>query len=148
MYKVPYNLRFFPTPIILSFDFLPQNFSHLPSSSLDNLPHSLYIIEQMILLPLTLFSVWYSSKKPLNSLPLFTTWNSSPKDWINSPPPGGNEELYSTLNFSPKKLQEEMSKDKLRRNNFTLTIFSLENCGKTINISLKFVLKNKIFLVP
>ena len=99
VYKVPYYLIFFPIPIFKILIFFPKISVPFPSFPLDNVPYSLNIIEQMILLPLTLFSTWYSSQKPLNSLPLFTTWNSSPKDLINfHPPPGvGNEELYTPL---------------------------------------------------
>ena len=55
VYNVPCNLIFFPTLIFEKFYFLPQNFSPLPLFPLDNLPYSLDIIEQMSLLPLTLF---------------------------------------------------------------------------------------------
>ena len=51
-------------------------FPKMSSFTQDNLPYSLNTIEQMILLPLALYSTWYSSKRPLNSLPLYITWNS------------------------------------------------------------------------
>ena len=60
--KVPCSLIFFPR---ISVPF--------PSSKLDNLPYSLDIKEQMILLFLTLFYMLYSTQKSLNYLPLFTT---------------------------------------------------------------------------
>ena len=92
VYKVPCNLIYSSPPSFLeNFIFFPKISVPFPSSPLDNLSYSPNIIEQMILLPLTLFSMWYSSQKPLNYLPLFTTWNSFPKDLINSPPPRGGE---------------------------------------------------------
>ena len=91
VYKVTCSLIFFSTLIFKIFDFLPQNFSPLP--------YSLNIIEQIILLPLTLFSTWYSSQKalklpsPLHNLKFF------PKRFNKlTPPPGvGNWELYTPL---------------------------------------------------
>ena len=82
-YKVPCNFIFFPTLIFKIFDFLPQKFSPLPLWLFPtrNLPYSLIIIEQMILLPLPIFSRVILPKSPY--LPLFTPWNSSPKDLIN-----------------------------------------------------------------
>ena len=74
-----------PTPLFKTLIFFPKMSVPFPSSPLDNLSYSLDIIEQIKLLPLTLFSTWYSSKKPLNFLPLFTTWNSSRKELINFP---------------------------------------------------------------
>ena len=88
VYKVLCNLIFFPIIVFLNLIFFPKISVPFPSSPLDNLPYSLNIKEQIditIILPLTLFSTWYSSQKPLNYLPLFTTWNSS--RLINFPPP-------------------------------------------------------------
>ena len=50
-----------PTPFFRILIFFPKISVPFPSSPLDNLPCSLNIIEQMILLPLTLFYTWYSS---------------------------------------------------------------------------------------
>ena len=89
VYVVPCNLIFLPTLIFLNLIFFCKISVPFPSFLLDNLPYSLNIIEQMILLPLTLFSTWYSTPKPLNYLPLFKTWNSSLKVFINPPPSRG-----------------------------------------------------------
>ena len=57
LYKVPYNLRFFPTPMFFGiFIFLPEIFVPFPLSPLDILPNSLNIIWKMILLPFPFFS--------------------------------------------------------------------------------------------
>ena len=56
VYKVPYNLIFFPTPIFEILIFFTKISVPFPSSPLDKLPYSLNIKEQMILLPLTLYS--------------------------------------------------------------------------------------------
>ena len=52
MYKVLYNLIFFPTAILFNHDFLPQNFRPLSFPPLDILPKSLKIVGKMILLPI------------------------------------------------------------------------------------------------
>ena len=65
-YKVACNLIFYPTPYLF------------------NLPYSLNIIGKLVLLTLSLFSKSYSSLQPWYSLPLFTTWYSSPKDLIRN----------------------------------------------------------------
>ena len=83
VHTVPYNLIFFPTPILLNLDFLPPK-SPFASFPLDILPNSLNIIEKMILLPL--FSTIYSSPQPWYSLPLFTIWY---KELNTSLYPGG-----------------------------------------------------------
>ena len=85
-----------PTPFIKILIFFPKISVPFPSFPIDNLPYSHNIIEQMILLPLTLFYTWSSSQKPLHFLPF---WNSSPKDLINFPLSRGegNEELYTPL---------------------------------------------------
>ena len=87
-----------PPPFLNFLIFFPKISVPLPSSPLDNLPYSLNIIEQ-ILLPLAIFSKWNSPQRPLNSLPLFKTWNSSPKDLIN----WGNKTLYTPDFFYNQK---------------------------------------------
>ena len=123
VYKVPYNLIFFPTLFFKIFDFLPQISVPFPSSPPDNFPYSLKITELMILLPLILFFTLYFTQKPLNYLPLFTTWNSSPKDLINFPPPGvGNEELYTPLPSSHPRWFFRPSTFLLRRRSWIRTV--------------------------
>ena len=96
VYKVPYDLIFFPTPIFrifISFLIISVSF---PSSPLENIPYSLNIIDQMILLPLILFfHVIFFPKVlkytfPVHNLKFF------PKHFM-----GGNKELYTPL---PQKL--------------------------------------------
>ena len=57
MYKVPYNLIFFPTPIFLN---LPRHVRPLLLFPLDILPKCLNIIGHIILLPLYIFLTSYS----------------------------------------------------------------------------------------
>ena len=68
MYKFPYNLIFFPTPIF--FISSPKCPSPPFFSALDILPNSLNIMEKIILLPLFLFTTLYSLSQPCHSLPL------------------------------------------------------------------------------
>ena len=101
-YKVPYNLIFFPTPFLIFLIFFPTISVLFPSSPLDNLPYSLNIIEQMILLPLTpFFHVIFSPEalkfpSPIHSLIFF------PKGIDKLPP--RREEFYTPLLRQPKPI--------------------------------------------
>ena len=55
VYKVPYNLIFFLTPIFYILVFLPEISVSFPLLPLDILPNSLNIIGKIILLPIFLF---------------------------------------------------------------------------------------------
>ena len=88
--------------------FLPKISVPFPKSPLDNLPYTLNIIEQMILIPLTLFfHVIFFPKalklpSPLHNLKFF------PKGFDKLPPPPGvgNEELYTPPVMIVFKLKE------------------------------------------
>ena len=63
VYKVPDKLIFFPNPIILNLDLLPQTLR--PFSPLDILPSSLNILWKIILVsPSPFLSMLYSSSQP------------------------------------------------------------------------------------
>ena len=89
VYKVPCNLIFFPTLVLNFLIFFPKISVPFSFSPLDNLPYSLNIIEQMILLPLTLFSTWFSSKKPLKLPSPLNNLKFFPKRFDKFPPPQG-----------------------------------------------------------
>ena len=97
VYKVPYTFIFFNIPILFVLIFFPK--ISVTFAPLDILPNSLNTIGKMILLSLSLFSMLYSSPLPWYSLPLFTTWFSSPTYLVNPTPGGGDEELYIPLAF-------------------------------------------------
>ena len=54
----------FPPSYLENLIFFPEIAVPFPSSPLDNPPYNFNILEQMILLPLPLFSMWYSSPGP------------------------------------------------------------------------------------
>ena len=65
LYIVPYNFIFFPIPSFFFFlIFFPKICVPFPLTQLYILPNSLNIIGKMILLPLSLFSMLYSSPQP------------------------------------------------------------------------------------
>ena len=97
MYKVPYNLFFFPTPIFFKSWFFPKISAPSPLYVLSN------SLGKIILLPLSLLSTLNSSPQPWYSLSFFKTSYSSPAGLINFPPPLSgveNKELYIPLAHS------------------------------------------------
>ena len=96
--KFPKTWYFSPPPFFKSWYFRP-----LPLSPLDILPKSLNIIGKIILLPLTPFSTLYYYPQPWYSLPLFTTWYSSPTDFIKFQPRrgGGKKFIHSCFTSFP-----------------------------------------------
>ena len=96
VYKVPYNLIFFPTPIFKScFAFF---------SPLEILPNSPNIIGQMILLPFFSFFHVIFFPKPWYSPPLYTTWYFSPGE-------GGWGALYTPVVQSTQKDNQNNEND-------------------------------------
>ena len=80
---VPYILIFFPHSIFENLYFLIQNFRLLPISPLDILPNSLNIVGKMIMLPLSLSSLLYSSARPWYFLPPLHNLVSFPTDVLH-----------------------------------------------------------------
>ena len=104
MYKVPYNLKFYPTPIFFKIlIFFPKISFPFPSPPLVNLPYSLNNKEQMIYLPLILFLHVIFLPKAFKFLSLLHKLIFFPKGFVKLLPPPhrvGNEELYTPLSNS------------------------------------------------
>ena len=113
--------------------FFPKISVPFHSSQLDNLPYSLNIKEQMILLPLTLLLHVIFFQKALK----FTTWNSSPRDLINFPPMpqgGGLGTLYTPVYI--------IKQNPGRSNNCQMKTFCYVSWIKLCYISDSYLCKN------
>ena len=75
------QLDILPHHHLLKIDFFSLKFP--PFFPLDILPSRLNIIGKIILLPLSLFPTEFSSPQPWFSLPLLTTWYSSPINFLH-----------------------------------------------------------------
>ena len=93
VYKVPFNLIFFPTPIFLNLYFFPKISSPFFLTGYSSQQLQYYREDHIDFL----FSTLYSSSQPWYSRLLCTTWYSTATDSINF------NELYKPLKYDIKK---------------------------------------------